>query len=236
MDGSRLPIVTQDPQTLDLVAQYTPILMCDANEPFDLVALGYTIFGVSSHSDSFPRWVELADHGASRAIECALWWDWDIQHLYELEHLWSFLDSHGNLIAAEASFHSYYVPIGEADSLQRERAHPIVFVEAGKHAMLASPAAFDVMHEDTIKAAHAEAGRDGLLVKEMFDTELKKSPDDDGLIEAYLRARGFTPTFEFTKRVEIAREQMIPWNVMRAWIPARCKWWIEKIGGEKRGK
>lgn len=228
MDGSRLPSV-QDPVDLEPVRRYAPILMCDRKEPFDVVAVGFTLFRAPAESDSFPRTILPDEYGASLVIEYALWWDWDIQHLYELEHVWSFVDAAGNLVASEASFHGHYVPIGARETLPRQGDHPVVFVQPGKHAMLSSPARFDVIREEATRQAGDDAGIDGLLVKDMFDGELAKSPEVDARIERYLRARAFTPTFEFTRRIETASASFLPWHVLRAWIPARCKWWMTEI-------
>ncbi|HEY6041686.1 MAG TPA: hypothetical protein VIX58_06110 [Anaerolineae bacterium] len=63
----------------------------------------------------------------------------------------------------------------------------------------------------------------------MFDGELAKTPEADARIERYLRARAFTPTFEFTRRIEAESAPFLPWHVLRAWIPARCKWWMTEI-------
>jgi hypothetical protein len=50
--------------------------------------------------------VELVVEGeaeAALAIEYAIWWDWDIGHLYELEHVWVYLDADRQVIRGEAS-------------------------------------------------------------------------------------------------------------------------------------
>ena len=80
----------KDGSDLDLAACFAPILLLDSREPFRPQAVGYTIFRKNGTSASFPRQVELTSSGysADLVIEYAVWWDWDINHLYELEHLW----------------------------------------------------------------------------------------------------------------------------------------------------
>ena len=85
-DASQLPRVPQNENDLDVAARYAPIVMLDAREPFTIIAAGYTIFERAGESPSFvPRrrvdWKD-AGYAATRAIEYALWWDWDIGHLY----------------------------------------------------------------------------------------------------------------------------------------------------------
>ncbi|MCU0503271.1 MAG: glycerophosphodiester phosphodiesterase [Anaerolineae bacterium] len=92
-----------------LAMRYAPILRFDANEPFLPLAAGYTIFRESGASPSFQRGrvIDLAPEGespAALAIEYAIWWDWDIGHLYELEHAWVYVDAQGQVVRAEASW------------------------------------------------------------------------------------------------------------------------------------
>lgn len=96
----------QDSVEHALAARYAPIIQFDAREPFLPLAAGYTVFRTDADSPSFPRRIELSPTGqppAATAIEYAIWWDWDIGHLYELEHAWVYLDSDGQVVRAEAS-------------------------------------------------------------------------------------------------------------------------------------
>src|SRR5690606_39325258 len=78
-----------------LAAMCAPAIMFDNHEPFYPVKVGYQIFEAPSPSPSFRRAVDLyvdEDRTASKVIEYAIYWDWDIGHLYELEHAWVYLD------------------------------------------------------------------------------------------------------------------------------------------------
>ena len=60
------------------------------------------------------RHLDLGIPGGGRAaaiVEYALWTDWDIQHLYELEHACGVLDAEGELVHAEGSWHGEPVPL-----------------------------------------------------------------------------------------------------------------------------
>src|SRR6476659_1354011 len=96
-----------DPAARALAARYAPIILFDLREPFLPLAAGYTLFRADAPSPSFPREITLGatDHPpAELVIEYAIWWDWDIQHLYELEHAWVYLDAARQVINAEASW------------------------------------------------------------------------------------------------------------------------------------
>ena len=97
-----------------LALRYAPKIRFDLNEPFTPAAVGYSVFRADGESLSFPREIKLAGDGGM-AIEYAIWWDWDIQHLYELEHIWVHVDGEGKLVAAEASWHGDFNPMLDAD-------------------------------------------------------------------------------------------------------------------------
>ena len=45
----------------DLAGRYLPVFMLDEREPFDMKAIGYTVFTENLRSDSFPKRVIGAD-------------------------------------------------------------------------------------------------------------------------------------------------------------------------------
>ena len=91
-----------------LAERHAPVIQFDKNEPFLPSVVGYTIFRQSAASPSFPRDIQLRDR-AQFVIEYAIWWDWDIQHLYELEHVWVYVDG-GEVVDIEASWHGKFNP------------------------------------------------------------------------------------------------------------------------------
>ncbi len=96
----------QEPEAQAFAARYAPLVWFDATEPFLPLAAAYTIFRADAPSPSMERAVVLVtpEHPlATSAIEYAIWWDWDISHLYELEHVWVYLDDQGRVVGSEAS-------------------------------------------------------------------------------------------------------------------------------------
>ncbi|MDP9374187.1 MAG: hypothetical protein M3Q65_17375 [Chloroflexota bacterium] len=108
--GGEWPRADQPPDDLALALRYAPIVHLDRLDPFLPTFAGYTIFRRDGESPSFPRRVtlrpgpleidandardiaalfpdgrlpEVPEIEAALVIEYAIWWDWDIQHLYE---------------------------------------------------------------------------------------------------------------------------------------------------------
>lgn len=233
MDASQLPRVTQDQNSLDRAARYAPIIMADAREPFTIVAAGYHIFDREDESPSFlpRRRVEWASVGypAVRAIEYALWWDWDIGHLYELEHVWTFVGADGHVVAVEASWHAMYGQVEIGGKPVVEDMHPVLLAQPGKHAMAMSIEPFNEIRDWAEQEAGPDAGKDGVLEKEFFRGLLNKTPANDAKVKAYLKQFAFTPAWQFSKRFDVTREMLLPWQVLKEWIPARVNWWLEQI-------
>ena len=71
-----------------LAEKYAPILQMDGKEPFKIVGVGYTLYENAKRSASCTRMIDPAQYGAEYCIEYAYYYDYDIQHLYDLEHLW----------------------------------------------------------------------------------------------------------------------------------------------------
>ncbi len=233
MDASQLPKSDQDQNALDLAARYAPVLRADEREPFAPVVVGYTIFEHEAVSPSFrpARNVEWTGPGypAAFAIEYAIWWDWDIGHLYELEHAWTFVGSDRTVVAVEASWHGMYGQIELDGKPVLEGTHPVLLPQPGKHAMAASAESFEEIREWAEQEAGPEAGKYGLLNHQLFGSSFSKSPEIDARVAAYLRARAFTPSWKFTRRFEITRDMLVPWAALAEWIPQRIAWWIERL-------
>lgn len=232
MDASRIPQVTQDENARALAARYAPIILADEREPFAVVAVGYTIFDREDVSLSFPsRRVEWTSAGypAVRAIEYALWWDWDIEHLYELEHVWAFIGADGAVVAVEASWHGMFGPAEIDGQPPLEGTHPVLLAQPGKHAMAATLEPFMEIREWAEQATGRDAGKDGVLDNGLFRGRLHKTPENDVKVQAYLKRLAFTPTWQFTRRFAVTREMLIPWHILAEWIPARVAWWLTQI-------
>lgn len=220
----------------ELAARYAPIICFDEHEPFLPLAAGYTIFRSDAPSPSFPRQVTLQPEHAPRAatvIEYAIWWDWDIQHLYELEHVWVYVDDSGRVVHCEASAHGGKGVMRHNDTVPREGDRVVVISEPGKHAFAPDRSWFierGAPHPRGV--TDALAGLGGLLVKDIFEHAIRSTPQINTLVRTYLARHAFTPSLTFTKRFTFEASELVPWATLRDWIPQRIAWWTARLARE----
>ncbi len=225
------------PATADreLAARYTPIIRFDSREPFLPLAVGYTIFRSDAPSPSFPRTIELRppdEPPAEFAIEYAIWWDWDIGHLYELEHVWVYVDERGELARVEASWHGGFSNMAVAGAIAREGTHPVVLSEPGKHAFAAAADWYDERrHHYGGQESERWAGVGGVWVTPLFADELGslRTPEANTLVRTFLQRQRFQPAWDFSHRFEIDPALLVPWSALQAWVPRRVAWLIDTL-------
>jgi HAD superfamily hydrolase (TIGR01549 family) len=222
-----------------LAQRHAPIIYFDAAEPFLPEQVGYAVLRQPGPSPTFDRYLNLKLPDGRRAaavIEYALWTDWDIQHLYELEHVWSYVDDQGRLIFAEASWHGAYGPLTQRGRLSAEGERPVAFAQPGKHAMCATPELFhefDLVRADVVRSTSPRAGTSGLLVGRPIAGRVEKNRRRDALVNAYLRRHAFEPTFQFTRRWDALNAPFCRWDELIAGIPARLEAWIARLEAER---
>src|SRR5690606_37581671 len=184
----------------ELALRHAPRIRFDAREPFLPSAVGFTVFREEMDSYSFPRHLMLPE-GAVCGIEYAIWWDWDIQHLYELEHIWVWLDENDNVIASEASWHGGLHPmVDENGNPPMEHGRVTVYSESGKHAFAPSPAWLLERAPRTRQSCGPKAGRMGVLVTPLFEGKIaSRTPLANRAVHSYLQCHAFEPSFEYNK-------------------------------------
>jgi glycerophosphoryl diester phosphodiesterase len=228
----------QDEALRDLACRYAPCIRFDAREPFLPLAAGCTVFTRDGPSPSYAkgRTIQLASPGealATTAIEYAIWWDWDIGHLYELEHVWVFVDEHGQVVRAEASWHGNYHDMRHEGALAVEDGHLVVYSEPGKHAFAPTPEWFRQRWAKMKRLPTTDlAGLGGVLVACYFQGQIQKTPLADRLVCTYLARHAFQPSWEFSQRFRLTRDQLVPWPALCAWIPRRVNSWLDQLARE----
>ncbi|MFZ6026132.1 MAG: HAD family hydrolase [Chloroflexota bacterium] len=234
VDGSQPPTYRGKEEAWQLAARYAPVICFDAAEPFFPLVAGYSVFHGEEQSPSFLRRIARDWRPAwATAVEYAIWWDWDIGHLYELEHVWVYLDSAGELVWVEASSHGAYASmLREGRTIPCDGTHPIVYAQPGKHAFSPTPYWFELYRDMVFAETSCRAGRGGVLVKEEYARQIAKTPANDALAAGWLRAQAFTPTMEFTRSFSIGPELLVPWPVLDTWIPLRVNHWLAQLGSE----
>lgn len=230
VDGAQLPPAASGPD-FDLAARHAPIILFDEREPFLPLVVGCTVFRGEGRSPSFPRIIERAYLPEwSAVVEYAIWWDWDIGHLYELEHVWSFINAEGELVWVEGSFHGQYMAMldGKGD-FPHEGPRPVVYSQPGKHAFSGEPVMFRRIQYLLYRETDLFAGQGGVLVKDMYAGRIRPQAGDNERVSAYLKQRAFTPSLRFNQRFEVTRDRLVAWPTLDAWIPARVAWQLEQL-------
>ncbi|MFQ5611985.1 MAG: hypothetical protein ACE5H9_07605 [Anaerolineae bacterium] len=235
--GARAPRPDQDPAGLDLAARHAPRILFDRHEPFLPLRAGYTIFRADGYSPSFPRAIGLrpvAIPTATLAIEYAIWWDWDITHLYDLEHVWVFLDAGGAVVRVEASWHGQFWSAPRLDGRSpalHGGTHPVLYAQPGKHALLPDPALFLDSKDALRRSCTVKAGRGGVLVTPVFRDVLAPSRTEpaNALVERHLKSHAFEPALEWDRVFDVRPELLIPWPQLAAWIPQRVEWILARL-------
>jgi len=207
--------------SLELAKQYAPILKMDMNEPFLPYAAGVTLFEKEAASPSFRRNIEFSSQ-TKLVIEYAIFWDYDIQHLYDLEHIWIYVNHEGAVYYCEASFHGKYFKGLQKDHRNLHGNHVMLFCQPGKHAFSPIVEVFDLIPKVEL-ASNETAGCDGLLVPWLFQDEFATSPELDRKVEAYIKNRfSFTPKGQYVSYT-FSDEQLISWEQLKVVIPERIR-------------
>lgn len=212
-----------------LATRYAPILRFDVREPFLPLAAGVTLFEQDGPSLSMRRSIQLAPPGkpaAALAIEYAIWWDWDIHHLYELEHIWVYVDGQGQVARVEGSWHGKFNEL----AVQLEGEHPLVLSEPGKHAFADRPEPFFQRVAEVRRPESKHVGALAhVLINGMFSGRIRRRPYDDSLARAYLTTQAFEPAWDFSQIFRFAPASLVTWAALDAWIPRRVNARLEDL-------
>ena len=230
--------VPQNPADRALAARYAPILRFDAREPFLPLAAGYTIFRETGESPSFRqgRKIDLTPPDGPRAdfaIEYAIWWDWDIGHLYELEHIWVYVGADGRVVRVEGSWHGDHHDMRYGGRLALDGDHFVVYSEPGKHAFAPTPAWFKKRRAEFKRSETSElAGVGGVLLAKYIQKHVRPTPLKTRLVHTYLAQRAFEPSWDFSLTFPITSEMLVPWEVLRDWMPGRVNAILDHLAQE----
>lgn len=212
-----------------LAVKHVPLLYFDEKEPFPVVRIGYTVFEESGRSSSAPKGIELGKRGRNLCIEYAIFWDYDIQHLYDLEHVWVYLDLEGRVVDCEASFHGMYMNVWNVgiDLLQgTDTVH--LYSQPGKHAVMSHPNLFG-LHCEEAECCMETAGKDGILNPGILDWYPEFDEADCKNTECYIKEKyGFHPVKKYVM-MENKANILVSWDELKEEIPRRVAAELEKI-------
>lgn len=200
-----------------LALRYAPIIKFDRAEPFFPVAAGVTVFDRRAPSPSFKRLIEPVEGGIS--LEYAVYWDWDIGHLYDLEHIWIHAGPDGRLAGAEASFHGRYLRSILPDRRNVQENRLVLYSQAGKHAFSPLPELFSLL-PDSEATTTTLAGEAGFLVTGIFEGILTKTEAADSFARTFLRNKAFRATGCYSEW-SFDPEMFMGWEDLARFIPRR---------------
>lgn len=231
MQGKAIMTVYKNKEP-ELAATYKPVFMMDKNEPFEISAIGYTFFEQTQRSDSFPnRYIVVNKDCVSFVIEYAIWFDYDIEHLYELEHVWIYVDPDGTIQQAEGSFHGKYINIVSLDTGEipvTDRTHLVVYLQPGKHAVLPDARMVPVI-PGWRECCSNTAGQAGVLIQDMFKEQISADNQDQKMVRAYIHEKyAFEPAMKF-ELFSLDNSLLIPWKQLKTSIPVRIHKQMERI-------
>jgi phosphoglycolate phosphatase-like HAD superfamily hydrolase len=226
---------------LALALRHAPLIWFDDAEPFLPQAVGWAVLRRPTHSPTFERFLHPEVPGgrtAAAVIEYALWTDWDIQHLYELEHVWSYVDGSGRLIHAEASWHGEWAPLVQSGRISAEGDRPVAWAQPGKHAMTPDPRVFTAVDAYRLLAAQEARppARGGLLIVDGMRGRLRRTARGDALARAYLHSRAFEPTFRFGRLWDARNAPFEPAERLLEGIPGRIRAVLRRLAIERRAR
>ncbi len=209
----------------DLARRHWPLLMLDDNEPVLPLVFGYTVARATTPSPS-SKFVLTPPPGGT-VIEYAIWYDWDIEHLYDLEHVWVHVDKEGAVCRVEASMHGLRVSMDDGSGLPGMKGErPVLYVEPGKHALWCVERAMAMMAGAMIRQkCGPDAGSEGVHTGNGFfqSGAYTVSAADHRLARLAMTRAGFTPSFSFSRSSDAHRPSLVPWSDLERWIPVRMK-------------
>lgn len=212
------------------VMKYAPYLMFDEKEPFSVYNIGYMIFHETGLSDSFRRIVRIHKEKVKFAIEYQIFFYYDIQHLYELEHVWVYVGHDGNVCGCEGSYHGKYMnemlPGGD---ILRDRTHVCLYSQPGKHALLPEKRLISLYPELELVCGEL-AGADGFAYPEqLYGVKIPITEDEQQMVRDYIKENySFTPSMVFVAK-PFSFSQFLPWKILKGQIPILLEKELDKI-------
>ena len=205
----------------ELALQYSPIINFDENEPFFPVRVAITQFNQSGmQSPSMGKRTVYFDSSQVKcAIEYAIYFDYDIGHMYELEHFWVFIGHDGSVVDAEASFHGDYFKALFKDKRNLQGTQVVIYSQPGKHAFSPSIEFLELiptLHTDP----YENAGKGGLMVPGILKGAYETNEETDRKVRAYLQSCKFKPSMKFVP-YQLSSDIFVTWEELAAEIPQR---------------
>lgn len=212
---------------MERVERFYPYIYQDKNEPFEIQMVGWTFLDYNRESPTSSFYIDLEQMEASFAIEYAIYWDYDIQHLYDLEHVIVYVDKEEKLKDVVLSYHGKFYR--GTHTLKMEETHPIVYLQPGKHGIMSDPEYFH-LYLDLMECCNKKAGCDGVLIAPMFKEKLTTTKKLNDKVEAYIKEKfSFIPSLNYVK-AESVEKLLMPCEELLEQIFKRLQKFLEDFG------
>ncbi|MCI3926985.1 hypothetical protein MO973_43125 [Paenibacillus sp. TRM 82003] len=212
----------------ELALQRAPRLMLDEREPFLPVRVGVSFAKRTGPSPSFRRTLNVAEERIAAVVEYAIYYDFDIQHGYDLEHVWMYIGHDGRTVDAECSFHGRVLRALTPDRGNVTEDQCVkLYVQPGKHAMSPMAELFSLL-PDVETSCGESAGTGGVLEPELFRGAFGLTPEASEAVQQYLYDHRFAPAFAYEEYVW-SEEQFVTWEALADEIPQRMKRWNARL-------
>lgn len=212
-----------------LAALYAPRLWFDRKEPFFPVRYGVTVLREDGPSPSFQRCLTVSRPEVAAIVEYAIYYDYDIQHLYDLEQVWVYIGRNGEVADVEASFHGKYLKGLLRGSANLSGTRAGLYVQPGKHALSPIAEVFELL-PGFASCTQDEAGADGLIYGDFFRGLLASDEETDRRVRRYLQACRFTPALSYREWDYGDREALfVSWSELFAEIPGRIRRELDRL-------
>lgn len=213
----------------EIALKYAPHLYFDKNEPFTIAHIGYSILKSSQKSPSANHDIWIDGNQVDYVIEYQLYYDFDIQHMYDLEHVWIYVGHDGKIVDGEASAHGGVINCYKYTMAIEDETHLPVYVQPGKHAHFPDGNMFKLYgnYEDVCNKL---AGIDGLLITDVFKGAIIKNSYIDFCVCNYIREHfSFQPSLEF-RHVSYDNGIVMTWEELYLEIPKRISRMLVDMG------
>ncbi|MNQ86294.1 hypothetical protein D3C85_1014840 [compost metagenome] len=172
-----------------------------------------------------------SDDRIEKVIEYAIYWDYDIEHLYELEHVWIYVGRDSSVINCECSFHGKYFKglLKDRSNIAEDKPTQVkLYSQPGKHAFSPLITLLELVPNlDT--CTYETAGRGGLLVPDMLRDKMTADDLTNQLVERYLQTLRFRPSMEFIEYAWDDDSLFVTWPELLEEIPQRVNQELAKI-------
>ncbi len=175
---------------------------------------------------------------AHKIIEYAVFYLSDISHIYDLEHVWVYLDGKDKPILVKGTQHGMVVHLYDSpEKMKFKGTHPLLIVSPGKHAHYTNR---NQLHREILKRVNQNPGTGGLYPIQFFTPKTweklrKVYPGKRKIHHYYQKNYAITPSFRFSKYLIPRRKnhkkygRIVPWCHLEREIPEIIHNYLEKI-------